>query len=153
MLYKYVGDCSPWCTSRTSGEPRQPSTLAHVASLSTAHLSYISRTSPLHQPHLPPLFTLSLFKWFLTQFRNTRPAHISHSLSLVCLSNMGRAPCCEKVGLKKGRWTAEEDETLMRYIQENGQGSWRSLPKKAGRLEGWFLLHVVKCVLVCWFFV
>ncbi|RWR76461.1 SANT/Myb domain-containing protein [Cinnamomum micranthum f. kanehirae] len=48
---------------------------------------------------------------------------------------MGRAPCCEKVGLKKGRWTAEEDEILTRYIQENGEGSWRSLPKKAGLLR------------------
>jgi hypothetical protein len=45
---------------------------------------------------------------------------------------MGRAPCCEKVGLKKGRWTAEEDEKLTKYIQANGEGSWRSLPKNAG---------------------
>lgn len=45
---------------------------------------------------------------------------------------MGRAPCCEKVGLKKGRWTAEEDEVLVKYIQANGEGSWRSLPKNAG---------------------
>ncbi|XP_043719232.1 transcription factor MYB111-like [Telopea speciosissima] len=48
---------------------------------------------------------------------------------------MGRAPCCEKVGLKKGRWTAEEDETLIKYIQANGEGSWRSLPKNAGLLR------------------
>ncbi|KAF9607210.1 hypothetical protein IFM89_033417 [Coptis chinensis] len=45
---------------------------------------------------------------------------------------MGRAPCCEKVGLKKGRWTTEEDETLSKYIKANGEGSWRSLPKNAG---------------------
>ncbi|RDX87412.1 Transcription factor MYB111, partial [Mucuna pruriens] len=48
---------------------------------------------------------------------------------------MGRAPCCEKVGLKKGRWTAEEDKILTNYIQENGEGSWRSLPKNAGLLR------------------
>ncbi|WOL10293.1 Myb-related protein P-like [Canna indica] len=48
---------------------------------------------------------------------------------------MGRAPCCEKVGLKKGRWTAEEDETLLKYIAANGEGSWRSLPKNAGLLR------------------
>ncbi|XP_043710611.1 transcription factor MYB11-like [Telopea speciosissima] len=48
---------------------------------------------------------------------------------------MGRAPCCEKVGLKKGRWTVEEDEILMKYIQTNGEGSWRSLPKNAGLLR------------------
>lgn len=48
---------------------------------------------------------------------------------------MGRAPCCEKIGLKKGRWTAEEDEILTTYIQANGEGSWRSLPKNAGLLR------------------
>ncbi|MQL77625.1 hypothetical protein Taro_010034 [Colocasia esculenta] len=48
---------------------------------------------------------------------------------------MGRAPCCEKVGLKKGRWTAEEDEKLANYINANGEGSWRSLPKNAGLLR------------------
>ncbi|XP_049933706.1 transcription factor MYB111-like [Nymphaea colorata] len=48
---------------------------------------------------------------------------------------MGRAPCCEKVGLKKGRWTAEEDEMLTKYIQQNGEGSWRTLPKNAGLLR------------------
>lgn len=45
---------------------------------------------------------------------------------------MGRAPCCEKVGLKRGRWTTEEDEKLVKYIAEHGEGSWRSLPKNAG---------------------
>nr|QUD39823.1 MYB134 [Medicago truncatula] len=48
---------------------------------------------------------------------------------------MGRAPCCEKVGLKKGRWTAEEDEILTQYVKANGEGSWRSLPKNAGLLR------------------
>ncbi|XP_021768784.1 transcription factor MYB14-like [Chenopodium quinoa] len=48
---------------------------------------------------------------------------------------MGRAPCCEKVGLKRGRWTDEEDNKLLKYIQENGEGSWRSLPKNAGLLR------------------
>ncbi|KAJ4968478.1 hypothetical protein NE237_015179 [Protea cynaroides] len=48
---------------------------------------------------------------------------------------MGRAPCCEKVGMKKGRWTSEEDGILMKYIQANGEGSWRSLPKNAGLLR------------------
>ncbi|KAI4344815.1 hypothetical protein L6164_012003 [Bauhinia variegata] len=48
---------------------------------------------------------------------------------------MGRQPCCEKVGLKKGRWTAEEDRILTQYIQENGEGSWRNLPKNAGLLR------------------
>nr|CAD87007.1 MYB1 protein [Gerbera hybrid cultivar] len=48
---------------------------------------------------------------------------------------MGRAPCCEKVGLKRGRWTAEEDDILTNYIKTHGEGSWRSLPKNAGLLR------------------
>ncbi|KAJ4973560.1 hypothetical protein NE237_006734 [Protea cynaroides] len=45
---------------------------------------------------------------------------------------MGRSPCCEKVGLKKGPWTPEDDQKLLAYIEEHGHGSWRSLPAKAG---------------------
>jgi hypothetical protein len=45
---------------------------------------------------------------------------------------MGRSPCCDENGLKKGPWTTEEDEKLMEYIQKNGHGSWRALPKLAG---------------------
>ncbi|XP_058074165.1 transcription factor MYB4-like [Magnolia sinica] len=48
---------------------------------------------------------------------------------------MVRAPCCEKVGLKKGTWTREEDQTLITYVERNGPGNWRSLPKKAGLLR------------------
>uniref|UniRef100_A0A5B6YL17 Uncharacterized protein n=1 Tax=Davidia involucrata TaxID=16924 RepID=A0A5B6YL17_DAVIN len=45
---------------------------------------------------------------------------------------MGRSPCCDKVGLKKGPWTPEEDQKLLAYIEEHGNGSWRALPAKAG---------------------
>ncbi|KAL7125806.1 hypothetical protein ABFS83_14G141000 [Erythranthe nasuta] len=45
---------------------------------------------------------------------------------------MGRAPCCDKKGLKKGPWTPDEDEKLVDYINNHGHGSWRSLPKLAG---------------------
>ncbi|CDP01469.1 unnamed protein product [Coffea canephora] len=45
---------------------------------------------------------------------------------------MGRSPCCDETGLKKGPWTAEEDEKLTKYIQKHGHGSWRALPKLAG---------------------
>ncbi|KAK4382106.1 Transcription factor [Sesamum angolense] len=48
---------------------------------------------------------------------------------------MGRKPCCDKKGLKKGPWTPEEDEKLVEYINKNGHGSWRSLPKLAGLLR------------------
>ncbi|XP_047943782.1 transcription factor MYB102-like [Salvia hispanica] len=45
---------------------------------------------------------------------------------------MGRTPCCDKNGLKKGPWTPEEDEKLSRYIHAHGAGNWRNLPKNAG---------------------
>nr|GMD76589.1 transcription factor MYB16-like [Ipomoea batatas] len=45
---------------------------------------------------------------------------------------MGRSPCCQKVGLKKGPWTPEEDKQLLAYIEQYGHGSWRDLPAKAG---------------------
>lgn len=46
---------------------------------------------------------------------------------------MGRTPCCDKKGLKKGPWTPEEDEILVEYIKKNSHGSWRTLPKQAGK--------------------
>ncbi|KAL6220097.1 hypothetical protein ACLB2K_007854 [Fragaria x ananassa] len=45
---------------------------------------------------------------------------------------MGRSPCCDDSGLKKGPWIPEEDQKLMNYIQKHGHGSWRALPKLAG---------------------
>ncbi|KAK6141639.1 hypothetical protein DH2020_024612 [Rehmannia glutinosa] len=48
---------------------------------------------------------------------------------------MGRAPCCEKMGLKKGPWTEEEDLILINYINHNGHPNWRALPKRAGLLR------------------
>ncbi|XP_058094537.1 transcription factor MYB4-like isoform X2 [Magnolia sinica] len=48
---------------------------------------------------------------------------------------MVRAPCCEKMGLKKGPWTPKEDQILVAYIQRHGHGNWRALPKQAGLLR------------------
>ena len=45
---------------------------------------------------------------------------------------MGRSPCCDENGLKKGPWTPEEDQKLVSYVQKHGHGSWRALPKLAG---------------------
>ncbi|OIW18116.1 hypothetical protein TanjilG_00333 [Lupinus angustifolius] len=45
---------------------------------------------------------------------------------------MGRPPCCDKIGIKKGPWTPEEDIILISYIQEHGPGNWRSIPTNAG---------------------
>jgi len=45
---------------------------------------------------------------------------------------MGRQPCCDKLGVKKGPWTAEEDKKLINFIFTNGQCCWRAVPKLAG---------------------
>ncbi|KAL4352491.1 hypothetical protein GQ457_06G017180 [Hibiscus cannabinus] len=44
-------------------------------------------------------------------------------------------PCCSKVGIKRGPWTPEEDELLANYIRREGEGRWRTLPKRAGLLR------------------
>ncbi|MCD7471691.1 Transcription factor [Datura stramonium] len=48
---------------------------------------------------------------------------------------MGRPPCCEKTGVKKGPWTPEEDIILVSYIQEHGPGNWRNVPSNTGLLR------------------
>ncbi|MCO5581005.1 hypothetical protein L7F22_034881 [Adiantum nelumboides] len=48
---------------------------------------------------------------------------------------MGRQPCCEKVGLKRGPWSTEEDRKLVNFISRHGHGCWREVPKLAGLLR------------------
>ncbi|KAK4374569.1 hypothetical protein RND71_005246 [Anisodus tanguticus] len=48
---------------------------------------------------------------------------------------MGRPPCCEKTGVKKGPWTPEEDIILVSYIQEHNPGNWRNVPTNTGLLR------------------
>ncbi|KAL8216728.1 hypothetical protein R6Q57_023565 [Mikania cordata] len=45
---------------------------------------------------------------------------------------MGRQPCCDKLVVKKGPWTAEEDNKLINFILTSGQCCWRAVPKLAG---------------------
>ncbi|KAK3123512.1 hypothetical protein QOZ80_8AG0632030 [Eleusine coracana subsp. coracana] len=48
---------------------------------------------------------------------------------------MGRPPCCEKGGVKKGPWTPEEDLVLVSYVQEHGPGNWRAVPTNTGLMR------------------
>ncbi|XP_020573208.1 protein ODORANT1-like [Phalaenopsis equestris] len=48
---------------------------------------------------------------------------------------MGRQPCCDKLKVKKGPWTAEEDKKLVAFILSNGHCCWRAVPKLAGLLR------------------
>lgn len=61
---------------------------------------------------------------------------------------MGKAPCCEKHGVKRGAWTPEEDEALVDYITKHGHGSWRTLPKHAGTVK-LFFLHPFSLLFCC----
>ncbi|PON42882.1 MYB transcription factor [Parasponia andersonii] len=40
--------------------------------------------------------------------------------------------CCSKQKVKRGLWSPEEDEKLIKYITTHGHGSWSSIPKLAG---------------------
>ncbi|CAK9145886.1 unnamed protein product [Ilex paraguariensis] len=60
------------------------------------------------------------------------------SVSPATMSNSKSTPtpCCSKVGMKKGPWTPEEDELLANYVKRReGEGLWRTLPKRAGLLR------------------
>ena len=50
-------------------------------------------------------------------------------------ASTSKTPCCTKVGLKRGPWTPEEDELLANYVKREGEGRWRTLPKRAGLLR------------------
>lgn len=68
---------------------------------------------------------------------------------------MGRSPCCDESGLKKGPWTPEEDHKLVKHIQKHGHGSWRALPKLAGTYHLNYIyvpspqISLIFCLLIC----
>ncbi|CAL9081306.1 unnamed protein product, partial [Musa textilis] len=47
---------------------------------------------------------------------------------------MGGHSCCYKQKLRKGLWSPEEDEKLIKHITKYGHGCWSSVPKQAGTL-------------------
>ena len=50
---------------------------------------------------------------------------------------MGHHSCCNQQKVKRGLWSPEEDEKLIRYITTHGYGCWSEVPEKAGQ---YFLL-------------
>ncbi|KAI6700797.1 hypothetical protein NL676_015121 [Syzygium grande] len=48
---------------------------------------------------------------------------------------MGRQPCCDMGGLKRGPWNIEEDHKLASFIMNNGIHCWKTVPKLAGLLR------------------
>ncbi|KAM1850878.1 hypothetical protein ACFX13_015006 [Malus domestica] len=45
---------------------------------------------------------------------------------------MGHHYCCKQRKVKRGLWSPEEDEKLVRYITTYGPGCWRKVPEQAG---------------------
>ncbi|XP_061373525.1 transcription factor MYB35-like [Gastrolobium bilobum] len=45
---------------------------------------------------------------------------------------MVKSQCCEKISVKRGVWTAEEDAKILAFVSKHGSGNWTSVPKKAG---------------------
>ncbi|OAY80291.1 Transcription factor MYB86 [Ananas comosus] len=45
---------------------------------------------------------------------------------------MGHHTCCNQQKVKRGLWSPEEDEKLIRYITTHGYGCWSEVPEKAG---------------------
>ncbi|RHN39318.1 putative transcription factor MYB-HB-like family [Medicago truncatula] len=45
---------------------------------------------------------------------------------------MGHHSCCNKQKVKRGLWSPEEDEKLIKYSTTYGHGCWSSVPKLAG---------------------
>jgi len=48
------------------------------------------------------------------------------------LGNKTGHQCCSKRKVKRGLWSPDEDEKLIKYITTHGHGSWSSVPKLAG---------------------
>ncbi|XP_022843015.1 myb-related protein 308-like isoform X1 [Olea europaea var. sylvestris] len=44
----------------------------------------------------------------------------------------GHHTCCNKQKVKRGLWSPEEDEKLVRHISANGHGCWSVVPRLAG---------------------
>uniref|UniRef100_A0A7N0V2M3 Uncharacterized protein n=1 Tax=Kalanchoe fedtschenkoi TaxID=63787 RepID=A0A7N0V2M3_KALFE len=45
---------------------------------------------------------------------------------------MAQSTCCEKMSVKRGVWSPEEDAKMMAYVSKYGTGNWTAVPKKAG---------------------
>lgn len=129
-------------------EPHSQMHVLHIITTFTVICNVYPSIYNVAFPHPSPwtclvcLFFL-LFLWLVLCTPNP-PKTVNFNVPLFLVTkaetetNMGRSPCCEKVGLKKGPWTPEEDQKLMAYIEEFGHGSWRALPAKAGNIP---LLH------------
>lgn len=62
---------------------------------------------------------------------------------------MGHHSCCNQQKVKRGLWSPEEDEKLIRYITTHGYGCWSEVPEKAGFLSFFlFFFNIVSSYFV-----
>ena len=56
--------------------------------------------------------------------------------------------CCSKQKVKRGLWSPEEDDKLIKHITTHGHRSWSSVPKLAGiiQLKTLFISQVTKYI-------
>lgn len=60
---------------------------------------------------------------------------------------MGQHSCCNQQKVKRGLWSPEEDEKLIRFITTHGYGCWSEVPEKAGLfLAPPFCLYLCVCL-------
>ncbi|KAF2286860.1 hypothetical protein GH714_033456 [Hevea brasiliensis] len=52
--------------------------------------------------------------------------------------------CCSKQKVKRGLWSPEEDEKLIKFITTHGHGSWSSVPKLAGHIHVYIFCRAAK---------
>lgn len=139
--------------NNTAGNTECSGGSVHIYSLLSIIVSYpiyaadrsslpISLINVFYLLESPTYITFSLFQSSSSScaFYNNKKLYAIQCLAYYYIFQMGRSPCCEKVGLKKGPWTPEEDQKLLAYIEEHGHGSWRALPQKAGNFM--FILYI-----------
>ncbi|RWW32796.1 hypothetical protein GW17_00002521 [Ensete ventricosum] len=58
------------------------------------------------------------------------------NLLLAAIGQMGGHSCCHKQKPRKGLWSPEEDEKLIKHINKYGHGCWSTVPNQAAHLPG-----------------
>ncbi|XP_019440657.1 PREDICTED: transcription factor MYB35-like isoform X2 [Lupinus angustifolius] len=96
-----------------------------ATSFSSFHIISLSH-SPYHSFDSVPLLLKNLSK--------NSTLHCRKKVQLYTQKHykMGRHSCCYKQKLRKGLWSPEEDEKLLRHVTKHGHGCWSSVPKQAG---------------------
>ncbi|XP_030493010.2 transcription factor MYB83 [Cannabis sativa] len=66
----------------------------------------------------------------MKNYNNNNPDQVDHYNTNMLLNNNNNK--MKNMKLRKGLWSPEEDEKLMRYMLRNGQGCWSDIARNAG---------------------